>query len=522
MNYPIVKFPNSLIEALTAEIIEPKLKKIDLPKEKEGLTFLSKIIIIGAIAFAIFISIKMEGKIITPGVIFILIIISFFLTPLIAIIELTTKLIEHKINKSKVAEIKKYNKEVDETLKRWKNPEYRKDLRKKKITPSLFIRNEIFPNKDNINIGKGELSFYFDLKKRFGKDVLINKKVGANEKSNFFYYPDFILILNNIIHFDIEIDEPYVISSKKPIHHIDSSDSNRDTWFTTNNWIVIRFTEKQTIFEREKCLDLIEQIANKILVGEQSSLLFDTEGNYVFHNLTKEKKWTIDEAETMAKNKVRENYFEEVRKHKKKVDFYENLAEHMIDSYLKDIKENPIIDNQKQEHIRTISINNLYENWEESFNKTLEAKSEIELAYRNARKENNTLELEIAKDLISADINPFEKFQIQVTQTGFFTDRNNINKAFLYFKCLVVGDRLNREIIVFPELPKKEIISDHIHAAFKVYYFNRELNSEKIIRESISLQKEMEFNKKEIEQYLIKKSFEDKEVVLVPRIFSFD
>lgn len=73
-----------------------------------------------------------------------------------------------------------------------------------------------------------------------------------------YYYPDLILVKNNVITI-LEIDEPYANETKEPIH-FDNTDKNRDDYFISNNFIIIRFTEEQILNFTEECLNIINEI----------------------------------------------------------------------------------------------------------------------------------------------------------------------------------------------------------------------------------------------------------------------
>lgn len=113
------------------------------------------------------------------------------------------------------------------------------------------------------------------------------------------YYPDFTFICRNTeLHIDIEIDEPYSINDKTPIHYIDSTDDERNNWFLNENWCIIRFSEKQIILEPDKCINLIESVVSNIL---NRNLKFE-------YDLIKDKKWSYEESLVMALKNSRHDY----------------------------------------------------------------------------------------------------------------------------------------------------------------------------------------------------------------------
>lgn len=112
------------------------------------------------------------------------------------------------------------------------------------------------------------------------------------------YKPDIVVIdkISNL-HLDIEIDEPYDYSNYEPIHYLEGGDDHRDYFFYSRNWVVIRFTEKQICTSPEDCYLLIKSVIDSIVN-------INTHKN----SLTKEKRWTKQEAFKMAKSKYRNTY----------------------------------------------------------------------------------------------------------------------------------------------------------------------------------------------------------------------
>ena len=112
------------------------------------------------------------------------------------------------------------------------------------------------------------------------------------------YIPDFVLYqARNNLYIDIEIDEPYDIKSRKPIHYIGSNDVNRDNYLISNGWVVIRYSEKQIFSQLE---EVIKDIQSKISWLEST--------NFCSSSLSTENRWTYNEAEIYAKENCREQY----------------------------------------------------------------------------------------------------------------------------------------------------------------------------------------------------------------------
>lgn len=114
------------------------------------------------------------------------------------------------------------------------------------------------------------------------------------------YIPDFVLHHKEAnLYIDIEIDEPYDIVTRTPIHYIGNNDINRDNYLISNGWVVIRYSEHQVY---KHLSDVINDLYGKIcwLTGNHRNSSI----------LQIENRWTYSEAEEMAKKKVREDYLD--------------------------------------------------------------------------------------------------------------------------------------------------------------------------------------------------------------------
>lgn len=117
------------------------------------------------------------------------------------------------------------------------------------------------------------------------------------------YLADFLYVHPCGVGINIEIDEPYG-SDNLPRHGSDCpQDELRDEFFCSNNWIVIRFAEEQIVRYPLGCCRVIAQI------------LYQTTGDRRFltqletvRELPLIPRWTTQQAEAMARQKVRQNY----------------------------------------------------------------------------------------------------------------------------------------------------------------------------------------------------------------------
>ncbi len=189
------------------------------------------------------------------------------------------------------------------------------------IIPKVSNRNgmQMLPNKAILNhwlqekvlqpsgiseaqVGVSEKYFYQVL-----IHIFPNVSQGAkfdNKNSPYPYSADFILVHTSGLSIDIEIDEPYVGNTKEPHHCIDQGkDKIRNQFFTSNNWLVIRFSEKQVVKYPYRCCKVI------------SSIIARVAGDYTFldrlqnvPNLPIEPMWNIKQAKKWAKLDYRKTY----------------------------------------------------------------------------------------------------------------------------------------------------------------------------------------------------------------------
>ncbi len=194
----------------------------------------------------------------------------------------------------------------------------------------------VHPTVNDIKKGASEESFNVFLKQVFGNIVFQNYTL-VDSNFNKPYLPDFTIYDRSIgLCIDIEIDEPYIGSSGKPIHFSDSEhDKKRDAYFTNNGWIVVRFAEKQVIEKPEDCCTVIAEVINEVCDG------LTNYGISQHISLSPIRKWTKDEAHEMAFRRERNKYL--------KTELIEklNLEQHEIsEEYMQEIpkKEEKVIE----------------------------------------------------------------------------------------------------------------------------------------------------------------------------------
>ena len=123
------------------------------------------------------------------------------------------------------------------------------------------------------------------------------------KKRNYGYKPDIaILWRSKGIAIDVEIDEPYDIKSREPIHCIDDEkDYIRNAYFLENGWFVIRIAEEQVI----KNVDGIYGYISKIISTFTKDKRFESDCS-----IDSVMRWTKEDAQKMAADGYRKKYLE--------------------------------------------------------------------------------------------------------------------------------------------------------------------------------------------------------------------
>lgn len=120
---------------------------------------------------------------------------------------------------------------------------------------------------------------------------------------NYSYRPDFCLYWKKKnLYIDIEIDEPYDIVNRKPIHYQGNGDNLRDRYFIRNGWCVIRFAEQQVKENIEGVINYVRRVLRWLTDEKEIKIQKDT--------LVPIDRWSYEEATTMSSNNVREHYLD--------------------------------------------------------------------------------------------------------------------------------------------------------------------------------------------------------------------
>lgn len=150
--------------------------------------------------------------------------------------------------------------------------------------------------------GVSEAAFHRRIAASFPAHVLNDHRLpfdGATRD----YEPDVILHFEDKgLRIDIEVDEPYSGATRKPMHWKGCYDDDRDLYFSTNGWVVIRFAEIQVVQQPEACLAYLADLIDEFLGTDLASAWKGTEA------LRKVERWTHEQAKEMARANYREEY----------------------------------------------------------------------------------------------------------------------------------------------------------------------------------------------------------------------
>lgn len=135
-----------------------------------------------------------------------------------------------------------------------------------------------------------------------GIKVIENMKLPILNR-NYSYKPDFCLYWEKKnLYIDIEIDEPYDIVSRKPIHYQGNGDNLRDRYFIRNGWCVIRFAEQQVKENIKGVINYVKRVLRWLTNENGIKIHKDT--------LATIDRWSHEEAAEMSSNNVREHYLD--------------------------------------------------------------------------------------------------------------------------------------------------------------------------------------------------------------------
>ena len=235
--------------------------------------------------------------------------------------ESATSLYNTKMEQIRQREIK-----LSEPL--WADPSKVLEHRKKEL--KNYLQSEVrrafkLKKGDVVKRGVSELFFYRELQQWFAGKIFMDLRIKGRTSSKD-YKPDLVYFDKATnLHIDIEIDEPYTLLTKEPIHWKDYSTpyyntpddfldikfdsfgndeithTNRDEEFLENGWPVVRFSEEQIVKHHTKCCELIQEIIEVIELRKTFNRSLSTE-------LPIQEIWTYEQAKELSVKNYRESY----------------------------------------------------------------------------------------------------------------------------------------------------------------------------------------------------------------------
>ena len=154
-------------------------------------------------------------------------------------------------------------------------------------------------------MGAAESHLYQRLAAHFPNLVLRRRmlRTGAGE-----FHPDYLLFdPRTRLRLDIELDEPYNLRLKAPIHFVEWNaaagaylplDVARDEAFLTAGWVVVRFSETQAVEDPDGCARVVADVLRQV-TGQDTPSLKDT------LPVKPEARWTREHANVMAADDTR-------------------------------------------------------------------------------------------------------------------------------------------------------------------------------------------------------------------------
>jgi hypothetical protein len=163
--------------------------------------------------------------------------------------------------------------------------------------------------------GLAEETFGLSLNKYFPNEIITDKGIVTSQFKNPNFTPDFVFShLTSNLKIDIEVDEPYTLETREPIHYrylkrenhkfeIINTDQYRNDCFSNNTWFIVRFTEEQVLKQPDECCHLLADLIE--------TLTQDTKYKDKFTRIKyprQVKSWTIKHSIKLAEESYRESY----------------------------------------------------------------------------------------------------------------------------------------------------------------------------------------------------------------------
>ncbi|WP_304068249.1 hypothetical protein [Pedobacter glucosidilyticus] len=314
--YPYTVYPSRVLSFLNYDFNLPQVPvKPSLPNMPNKVNKNSySVAIIGVLLFFV-------GAIISE---FIILLISCFLIIISFILGAVENRSQKRLDSMYNRETENYSKSIliynsqlkvrNELITKLKNIGYREQYKLDKIK-EFFKAMNYNTAQSSVNKGVTE-DLFFDLIKKvfFDNEVLTGKTISNEYFASYSYVPDILLYDKEIgAYVDIEIDEPYTLVDKKPIHFLKiendeflHSNSLRDDYFASLGVVIIRFSESQILESPFGCLDYISKVMYSLTNNDYYLKLLSS---YIYSEVKEEEFWLVEDSIEFAKKKKREYYF---------------------------------------------------------------------------------------------------------------------------------------------------------------------------------------------------------------------
>jgi very-short-patch-repair endonuclease len=303
--YPQILFSKSIISLLQKQKFPKPIKPTQIYRPIEENNDLYKFgLIIGGVLILILFAVAKVYFLASVGSILALIGFIWFATyPEGRKLDKETKVYLEKY-KSYEIQLKKYNRQISIP-----ENEYDNYIKRELLLNKFDAFDDVLFNLTDYKKGLSHNYFKTYLINKFGngnnnsKGIVENVAYKKYDIINNPYITDFGYI-NSILKLVIviEIDEPYSIKEKKPIH-ID--DSKRNDFFLKMNWIIIRFAEEQVVNNTNECCDLISRV---ISIFENLNEFNPT----LSHKIPIIKKWNQITVKNLIDSRHRESYLKNI------------------------------------------------------------------------------------------------------------------------------------------------------------------------------------------------------------------
>jgi hypothetical protein len=298
MDYPQLHIPGSIIKIIETKEYQKPLEPTKPIQASQNSNFFPKLI---SIIFGF-------GLVLLQVYVFGLIIMGMSLIWIITNPENKTKILHEKKYLNALTTYNSKYQQFKVDLKKYTEmtiSEYSKYMGNKAILNTFQFSTQYSIHSD-YKKGASHQFFKTFLSQSFKEKIFEDAAIKITDYRSSYYDSDYKPYITDFLYYDsktnmhvaIEIDEPYNLKDKKPIH---INDSDRNSFFLKHNWIIIRFAEEQIVLQPFKCCEYIKQI------------IYALQNDYTIINsipsgLQSVKKWTLEDINELIITDYRNSY----------------------------------------------------------------------------------------------------------------------------------------------------------------------------------------------------------------------